>query len=148
MSYQSNNNAVLFNNCQTLQNLTVLLKVTETLSTVEGAGFSLQLNAYPPPGQLSQEQTLIIFQYMIYVKSNNISYEIQYWASGTSWPPGYKPVPHTTPQLPAWPSDDNLTQLASAPGNQIPAGSVLQISLATDSNGNVTSATFSSVRRV
>jgi hypothetical protein len=143
MSYQSNNNAVLYNNCQYLQNLTVILKVTETISTVEGAGFSLQLDAYPPPGQYSQGQPLIIFQYIIYIQNNNLSYEVQYWSSGSTWPPGYSPVPGTSPWLPAWPNDYFLTQFGSAPGNQIPRDSELQISLTTDSNNNVTGAVFS-----
>jgi hypothetical protein len=140
----SNNNANLVDNCQNLQNLTVTLDVTEDLVTLGNTGFSLQVNSYPQPASQSQGQTLNWFQYIIYVLQNSLWYEIQYWAVGSSsWPPGYTPNPNTTPWLPALPSDYFLTQFGSVSNNQIPAGSVMQIQLANDSSGNVTSATFS-----
>ena len=140
----SSNNAVLFNGCQSLQNLVMTLNVTQALVTVGDTGFSLQLNCYPQPGSLSQFQTLNWFQYIIYVSGGNLWWEIQYWALGAStWPSGYTPNPNTTPWLPAFPSDYHLTSFGSAPSNQIPAGSVMQIALTTDTSGNVTKASFS-----
>jgi len=43
----SSKNAVLFDNCQSLQNLTVTFHVTQDLVTSGNNGFSLQLNSYP-----------------------------------------------------------------------------------------------------
>ncbi|MEZ0115908.1 hypothetical protein ABH920_009950 [Catenulispora sp. EB89] len=143
MTYQSNNNAVLYAECEPLLNTSVLLEVTEDLETTDGSGFSFQLNAYPPAGQLSQGQTLEIFQYIIYVLNDQIWYEIQYWAAGSTWPQGYVPDPGTTPWLPVLPNDYYLTSFGSVPGNKIPRESTLQISLTTDGHANVTGATFS-----
>ena len=140
----SSNNAILVDNCQSLQNLTVTLQVTEDLITLGNVGFSMQVNSYPQPGSLSQGQTLNWFQYIIYVFQNTIWYEIQYWAIGASkWPPGYTPNANTTPWLPALPNDYYLTSFGSVANSQIAAGSVMKIQLATDASGNVTAATFS-----
>lgn len=160
MPYQSSNNAILIDNCDPLQNLTVLLKVVEDLATVDGGGFSLQLNAYPPPGMQSQGQSLTQqqvgdlaltwFQYVIVVQNGNLYYQIQYWANGArgygpgqAWPPGYTPnPPNTTPWLPVLPGDPIFGQFGSAPGNTIPRDSEMQIKLTTG-EGGVTSAYFS-----
>lgn len=140
----SNNNAVLIDDCQSLQHLTVSLRVTEDLVAVGNAAFSFQLNSYPQPGSISQTQTLNWFQYIIYVLQNQVWWEIQYWALGAStWPPGHTPNPNTTPWLPALPSDFHITSFGSVASNQILANSVLKIALTTDSNANVTSANFS-----
>ena len=103
----SANNSLLINNCANLQNLSASLFVSQDLVTYQDTGFSLQLNSYPPPGQLSQGQTLNWFQYIIYVQSGQLYYEIQYWSVGapSSWPPGYTPIPNTTPWLPVFPND-------------------------------------------
>lgn len=143
MTYQSNNNAVLYDDCAPLRNLSLVFEVVEDLATVEGNGFSLQLNAYPPPGRTSQGQPLIIFQYMIYILNNSVWYEIQYWASGNTWPNGYTPQPGTTPWLPVLPNDYYLTPFGSAPANQILRGSRLGITLGTDDSAAVVSAQFS-----
>jgi hypothetical protein len=141
----SSNNAVLSDNCQSLQNLTLTLAVSQDLVTVTDSGFSLQLNSYPQPGATAQDQTLNWFQYIIYVLDGQVWWEIQYWSLGGPgvWPTGYTPVPGTTPWLPAWPSDYYLTPFGSASSNRLPANSVLQIALTTDSNSNVTSVKFS-----
>jgi hypothetical protein len=56
MPYSSNNNAVLIDGCNNLQNLSVLLEVTEDISTTAGSGWSLQLNCYPPAGEYLPDQ--------------------------------------------------------------------------------------------
>ena len=56
MPFASNNNAVLINNCNNLQNLSVLLEVTEDIATTSGSGWSLQLNCFPPPGAVLPDQ--------------------------------------------------------------------------------------------
>jgi len=147
-SLGSNNNAILVDNCQDLEDLTVTLRVTEDLVTLGNAGFSLQLNAYPQTSSTSQGQSLNWFQYIIYVGgplNNQLGWEIQYWSVGApgSWPPGYTPNPGTTPWLPALPNDFEIQSFGPAPSNRIPAGSVMQIQLKTDPGGNVTSAAFS-----
>jgi|GEM_PF-6465904 len=152
MGFQSsNNNAVLVSNCQNLQNLTVTLQVTQDLVTLANSGFSLQLNCYPQTTSVSQGQTLNWFQYIIVVANNSASWQIQYWSVGAQaygpnqpWPPGYTPnPPNTTPWLPVLPGDPKFGNFGSAPSSQVAAGSVMKIALATDSNGNVTAATFS-----
>jgi hypothetical protein len=47
MGLSSSNNAIVFNNCQSLQNLIVTLQVNWNLVTDGNNGFSLQLNCYP-----------------------------------------------------------------------------------------------------
>lgn len=150
--FTSNNNAVLVDNCQNLQNLTVTLDVKQEMITLRDDGFSLQLNSYPQPTSYSQGQHLYWFQYIIYVGGtfdNELSWEIQYWANAKSyapgqlWPPGYTPnPPNTTPWLPVLSNDDEATSFGPAPSSRLPAGSVMQIELSTDSSGNVTRATF------
>jgi hypothetical protein len=141
----SANNSLLIDRCANLQNPAVSLFVSQDLVTYQDVGFSLQLNSYPPPGQLSQGQTLNWLQYIIYVQSGLLYYEIQYWSIGapSSWPPGYTPVPNTTPWLPVFPNDYFLTQFGSAPSNRIQRGSTLAIKLTTDASRNVVNALFS-----
>jgi hypothetical protein len=139
------NNSMLINNCANLANVGVSLAVSQDLVTYQDVGFSLQLNCYPPAGQLSQGQTLNWFQYIIYVYKNTLFYEIQYWASGapSAWPTGYTPnPPNTAPWLPVFPNDYFLTPFGSASNNRIPRGSTLTIQLTTDRGGNVTNAQF------
>ena len=144
MAFFSNQNVVLIDNCKNLHDVTVKLVLTEDLITFQDTGFSLQLNAFPPKGQLSQTQELTWFQYVIWVTGGSLSYEIQYWASYPHpWPLGYKPVPNTVPHLPVLPNDYNLTRFGPAPSNRIARGSELKISLSTDSAGHITRALFS-----
>ena len=164
------NNAVLINNCQNLSNLTVQLQVTEDLITLEDTGFSVQLNCYPQIGAITPNSTqgttfpgevvgqLEWFQYVLIIGNNSASFEIQYWAHAKSfqdagpggnppeirWPPGYTPNPlNTSPWLPVFPGTAVTGSVGSVSSNRIPAGSTITIALATDSNGNVTGATFS-----
>jgi hypothetical protein len=162
MPYANYNNAILIDNCNILQNVKVTLKVTEDLATVDGGGFSLQLNAYPPPFQqnqgfeLTQQQVgdlaLTWFQYLISVQNGNLYYQIQYWANNAfgyndniePWPPGYTPdPPGTTPWLPVLPGDPISAQFGSAPGNKILRGSEMQIHLWPHDGGQVASVDFS-----
>ncbi|HWA93207.1 MAG TPA: hypothetical protein VG844_01300 [Terracidiphilus sp.] len=165
------NNSILVNGCKNLENLTVTLQVTEDLITVGDKGFSLQLNSYPQPTAITPNSTpettfpgkvvgqLNWFQYLIIVANKHVSFEIQYWASAKSfqtggpggnppeirWPPGYTPNPaDTSPWLPVFPHTAiSGTVVGSRSSNKVLAGSRIAIKLATDSNGNVTGATFS-----
>jgi hypothetical protein len=139
-----NNNAVLFDSCAHLQNLTVSLQVTQDLITVGNNGFSLQLNAYPQTGFFVQGEELNWFQYFIYVENDSLWWEVQYWSIGAKlpWPSGIQGAPGTTPWLPAWPNDYQLQPFGNAPGSQVVAGTTLEIQLTT-TNGNVTTAAFS-----
>jgi len=145
MPYASNNNAVLIDNCNNLPNLSVLLEVTEDLATTNDGGWSLQLNCYAPPGQYCQTSQVNVFQYIVIVQGGSLAYYIQYWAYGTStWPSGYNPQPGTTPWLPCWAHDyGNAPTFATGiSGDTLPRESKLQIALATNSDGGVTTATF------
>jgi hypothetical protein len=144
MPYSSNNNAVLVDGCNNLQNLSVLLEVTEDISTTAGSGWSLQLNCYPPAGEYCQTSQVNWFQYMVIVQGGNLAYYIQYWANGvSSWPSGYTPQPGTSPWLPCWAHDyGNAPTFASINGDTLPRESQLQIALGTNDSGGVTSVTF------
>jgi hypothetical protein len=144
MALFSNNNVMLIDKCSNLHNVTVKLAVTEDSVTFRDGGFSLQLNAYSPKGQLSQGQTLTWLQYILYIQGGSLLYEIQYWPSNpVPWAPGYAPnPPNTTPFLPVLPNDDTLTSFGSAPSSRIARGAQMKIALATDPAGNVTSALF------
>lgn len=133
-SLSGSNNAILVNKCKSLRNLTVTLRVTEDLITLNNAGFSLQLNCYPQPTPPVNGRPLIWIQYVIGVVSNSVEWGIQYWSA--------QPVPKGTPGFGFSPSP-NYVAFGPAPSNQMPKGSVMKIALATDSKGNVTSATFS-----
>jgi hypothetical protein len=162
------NNVVLFDNCQSLQNLTVTLLVTEDLTTINNGGFFLQLNCYPQPGIKPQGQTpteqevgdlaLTWFQYVVILQNGSSSLEIQYWSNNAKcykvdtagncvepWPPGYNPnPPGTTPWLPVFPDTALSGRIGSAPSSQLLAGSKIEIQLATDpSTGNVVGSNFS-----
>jgi hypothetical protein len=149
-----NNNVVLVSQCASLQGLTVTLQVTEDLVTVGNSGFGLQLNCFPLAGQVFQNQTLNWFQYVIVIGGANgalpandqkVGWAIEYWNTigPANWPPGYTPnPPNTTPTRPVIPNDSTVASFADAPSNQILAGSILQVQLTTDVNGNITLATF------
>jgi hypothetical protein len=142
-----NNNVVLVSQCDNLQNLTLTFQVSEDMVTVGDAGFGLQLNCFPQAGLVVQGQTLNWFQYGLVIQNGNIGWFVEYWdtknALGSPWPTGYTPnPPNTQPALPVIPSDLGYTTFASAPSSRILAGSILQVQLTTDVNGNVTKATF------
>jgi hypothetical protein len=76
----SSNNAVLVNNCQNLQNLTVTLNVTEDLVTLGNTRFSLQLNCYPQIGSKAPnftpetgDSSLTWFQYVVIVENSQVT---------------------------------------------------------------------------
>ncbi|WP_104086430.1 hypothetical protein [Arthrobacter sp. GMC3] len=144
MTYASNSNAVLIDSCRRLQNLNVLLEVTEDVATTNGNGWSFQLNCYPPAGEYCQTSPLTWMQYIVYVQGGNLSYEIQYWATGQStWPSGYTPQPGTTPWLPCWANDYYLSSpFASISGDTLPRQTTLQIALGTNEAGGVNKVTF------
>jgi hypothetical protein len=126
----SGKNAVLFDNCQSLQNLTVAFHVTQDLVTSGNNGFSLQLNCYPQtkPQATYQDKPLIWFQYVIAVDSDSVQWGVQYWSETKGF--GFSPA-------------KNYVAFGSAPSNKVPAGSVMKIALKTNADGKVTSASFS-----
>jgi hypothetical protein len=143
MTYASNNNAVLIDGCNNLQNLSVLLEVTEDIATTDGSGWSLQLNCYAPPGAFCQTSQLTVLQYIVIVQGGSLAYYIQYWGAASTWPSGYTPEPGTTPWLPCWANDyGNAPIFASINGDTLPRQSKLQIALGTDDSGGVSSVTF------
>jgi hypothetical protein len=144
MPYASNNNAILINDCNDLQDLSVLLEVTEDVATTDGKGWSFQLNCYPPVGEYCQTSQVNWMQYIVYVGGGSLRYQIQYWSYGTgSWPSGYTPQPGTSPWLPCWANDFNVSApFASITGDTLPSESQLQIALGTNESGGVTKVTF------
>jgi hypothetical protein len=142
-----NNNVVLVSQCKNLLGLTLTFKVTEDMVTVGNAGFGLQLNCFPQPGLVAQGQTLNWFQYGLVIQSGEVGWFVEYWDTNNplsaTFPTGYTPnPPNTRPALPVIPSDLGYTTFATASSSQILAGSILQIQLVTDTNGNVTQANF------
>jgi hypothetical protein len=135
MAWSSSNNAVLVNDCESLQNLTVTLQVTASLITAGNNGFSLQLNCYPQKNSSHLGVPLYWAQYVIAVDSDSVQGGIQYWSypKGSGFSPKHNYVP--------------FAQLAGGggPPNSVPQGSVMKIAIATNpKKGNVvTSATFS-----
>jgi len=130
MGLSSSNNAIVFNNCQSLQNLIVTLQVNWNLITGGNNGFSLQLNCYPQtnPQSTYQDKPLEWMQYVIAVVNNSVEWGIQYWSKDKGF--GFSPA-------------NNYSSFGAVSSNQVLRGSVMRIALDTDSNGNVTSATFS-----
>ena len=148
MSYVANDNAVLFSGCNNLENLTILVEFSTAVGSANNRGWSLQLNSYPPQGQFCQMVKVNWFQYIIIVGGGELQYYIQYWSLGSStWPPGVNPVAETSPWLPCWANDFGVTTTFATglSGDTLPSGSFLQIELATDSDGGVTTATFTYV---
>jgi hypothetical protein len=156
-------NTILIDHCNNLSNLTVQMLVTEDLATVGDVGFSMQLNSYPQKGAITPNATpqttcsgsivgqLYWFQYIVIVANNQVTFEIQYWASGQSyqngmmWTPGFTPIPaDTSPWLPIFPKTSiGGVIVGSTTSNRIPAGSVITIQLPTDNSANITGAIFS-----
>ena len=57
---------------------------TEDISTVEGNGFSLQVNCFLPPGRYVQYQQLNALQYVVIVALDQLFWLVQYWSQGSS----------------------------------------------------------------
>src|SRR5271157_5393777 len=91
MAYGPNNNAVLVNDCNSLENLTVTLLVTEGLIAAGNTGFSLQLNCYPLSYSTNKGVALEWAQYVIAVAKDSVWGQIQYW----SYPAGSGFSAHT-----------------------------------------------------
>lgn len=144
MPYASNNNAVLINNCNNLQNPSVLLEITEDIATTTGTGWSMQLNSFPPAGQYCQTSEINWLQYIVIVQGGILRYYIQYWALGAStWPSGYTAQSGTTPWLPCWAHDyGTAPTFANITADTLPRESTLQIQLNTNDSGGVVSVTF------
>ncbi len=124
-------NFLLFNGCKNIEGLTVSLRVTEPLVTFDG--FTLQLNAYNPPGFSADW-----LQYVFFVTGNEILAQVQYWdlvAACGCHPPG-------SVCDCAGPVVNLQSSVLSLPSNTIPAGFELLIFLNTDDNERVKSATF------
>jgi hypothetical protein len=123
------------------------LDVSEDLVTSQNGGFSLQLNALPPPGVTSVGLTLNWIQYVIYVSNNygnnTAAFQWQAWANGaTEWPEG-QPPGTTNPNQPVPPFTQPKPVITHVPSNQLPKGSSLSIALTTDPSSDVvTAATF------
>lgn len=134
-SLSSSNNAILVNNCQSLQNLTLTMQATQDLITLGNNGFSLQLNCYPQtnPQATYKGKPMYWAQYVIAVESISVQWGIQYWSHAGSF--GQAGFGFSAP--------GNFSPFGSAPSNQLPKGSVLKIALETESNGNVEKVTFS-----
>ncbi len=126
----SGKNAVLFDNCKSLQNPTVTFHVTQDLVTLGNNGFSLQLNCYPQtnPQATYRGKSLMWYQYVIAVTNNVVQWGVQYWSDPKGF--GFSPP-------------KNYSSFGSASSNQVKAGSVMKIALKTNADGNVTSAAFS-----
>jgi hypothetical protein len=133
----SGDNYTLVNNCQSINNLSVSFHVTQDLvAHVTGGGldqpnggFSMQLNASPafvsPASAL--DNNVFWLQYGIIVENGQALGFTEFWdRRGQGFiSSGGQPV------------------IANIPNNTIPAGSVLSISLSTDSGGNVTGIVYS-----
>src|SRR6516162_3230848 len=89
MSLGGSNNAILFNNCQSLKNRIVTLVANDDLITQGDNGFSLQLNCYPQttPQAKYKGYNMLWMQYVIDVYNSQVRAGIQYF----SWLPGYDP---------------------------------------------------------
>jgi hypothetical protein len=128
MGLGSSNNSILFDKCNSLQNLTLSVQVTEDLITQGNNGFSLQLNCYPQPKSTHLGKPLFWAQYVIAVVNDSVEWGIQYWSTVKG--EGYSP-------------SGNYSSIASAPSNQLLKGAEMKIALSTDAKGNVTKAAFS-----
>jgi len=105
----STSNYVLYNGCDDIEDLTVEMTVTGTLTALvtespatcaskcacvytgatptQDGGFSLQLNAYPQPGQTDPNGVPIDWlQYILLIANNRASAQVQYWSPGGTVP--------------------------------------------------------------
>jgi FG-GAP-like repeat len=126
----SNSNYILYSGCSPLIGLTVTITVTEDMVWQSSAppsgsgsapldGFGFQLNAYSPQNETSAWQ-----QYAIALIGTELTGAVDNW-------------PMSGPNI-----INDFFGLASLPSVAIPAGYVLQISLAVDNSSNVASATY------
>lgn len=133
MSLGSSNNAILFNNCQSLKNPIVTLLVNRDLITKGNTGFSLQMNCYPQtnPQATYQGHPMEWFQYCINVVNSECQAHVQLWSFQDP-----KNIGH------GWslsPQDDSFRSLSST---SLARCSVMRIMLHTDSNDNIEAVDF------
>jgi hypothetical protein len=132
MVYGPNNNAVLVNGCNSLENLTVTLKVTVGLIAAGNTGFSLQLNCYPLSYSTNKGVPLEWAQYVLAVAKDTVWGQIQYW----SYPKSH-----------GFGGATSSVQLGGGKGppNSVPQGTVMEIAVVTDPKlrNAVTKVTFS-----
>ena len=119
----SNSNYILYSDCNPLINVSVTIEVTENMVWQSASGptdgFGFQLNAYSPQGGLCAYQ-----QYVIFLSATELVGGIDNWpVNGTNL-------------------INDFFNLAPLPSVTLPAGYVVQMSLANDNNGNVVSATY------
>jgi hypothetical protein len=111
--------------CGNVLGLQTSVQVTQDMvalvspGNIPNGGFGVQLNAIPPPGQPTYWM-----QYVMFIQNNQLQAIVEYW-----FPPNNGP--------------DTFTTILDLPSNTIYAGSVLSIQLTNNSDGNVTTATFS-----
>lgn len=123
---RSDYNYVFNSNCNPIKNLSVTIEITQDL--VGSTGFSIQLNAY------SQLNKKCAWQQYGFDINPGPSGSISYWVD--NWPV----------------SGDNLMSfglgvndpeiLLALPNGVLPVGYKLEISLGSDADGNITSATY------
>jgi hypothetical protein len=133
MVYGPNNNAVLVNGCNSLENLTVTLKVTVGLIAAGNTGFSLQLNCYPLSYSTNKGVPLEWAQYVLAVAKDTVWGQIQYW----SYPKSHGFGGGTSPV--------QIGGGGTGPPNSVPQGTVMEIAVVTDPKlrNAVTKVTFS-----
>jgi hypothetical protein len=143
--WSSGNNAVLTDNCQALDDVTVSLEVSQDLVTAGNSGFALQLNAYPMPGvTVVGNKTLNWIQFILFVSNNQATWNWQAWCLGRTDPEPTDPQGTSDPQqvVPPFPNPPSQLITPSVPSNQLLNGSSLIIALTTDPSHAITAATF------
>src|ERR1700733_4851424 len=122
----SSSNYILYSDCKPITDLSVAIDVTQEL--FGNLGFSVQLNAYSPPGEKLTWQ-----QYFLSLQTSNGPFTpCEIYGYIDNWP-----NPVSGPVLVG-----AAPGLLSLPNSAIPAGSKLTISLGNDAHGNVISVTF------
>ncbi len=136
---EGNTNYVLKTNCQPIENLSVTLNASQAL--VSSNGWTMQLNAYNPPGPLTQWM-----QYVIEVSGGNMTASIQYWDID-AWN-SCLPCPGTPCQVNCISSQTQLVNASATipvpstlASNTLPADWDMTIAL-NYSSGNVSGAKF------
>jgi hypothetical protein len=120
----SNSNYFLDSNCSSLLGVTVIIDVDADISGSDGFGF--QLNAYSAKGDTDAAQ-----QYLIYLSPSSDPPQLTCMVD--NWTATGKELVNTQ------------VELATLPSHMLPNGYQLQISLQNDSQGNVTSATYTAI---
>jgi Stigma-specific protein, Stig1 len=128
-------NYAFSNSCQPILGLNVSLQVTQDITALSNAGFSMQLNAYSPKFNQNTDinNTPDWQQFWIQIENNQIFGKVQTWdfnAQPACLGPFF--LSFATPAIATLPSKSNT----------VPAGYNLGMTLINDQNGNVTGVTF------